>query len=43
MPAENTPSPVSPPNIRVSIRNDSLQAEADYPFYQVIRDRKSVV
>jgi hypothetical protein len=38
MPAENTPSPVSPPNIRVSIRNDSPQAEADYPFYQVISD-----
>ena len=38
MPAENTPSPVSPPNIRVSIRNDSLQAEADYPFYQVTSD-----
>lgn len=32
MPAGNTPSPVSPPNIRVSIRNDSPQAEADYPF-----------
>ena len=38
MPAGNTPSPVSPPNIRVSIRNDSPQAEADYLFYQVISD-----
>ena len=38
MPAGNTPSPVSPPYIRVSIRNDSPQAEADYLFYQVISD-----